>query len=66
MLSSVLSNEVRERAERTSKMIKVMKQLLRKAVERKRLGVMTDICKMVKAVDEMTQNGYSSLELGEA
>lgn len=53
MLSYVLSSEVRERAERTGKMIKVMKQFLRKALERRRLGVMTDICKIMKAVDEV-------------
>lgn len=53
MLSYVLSNEVRGRAEKTSKMIKVMKQLLRKALERRRPGVMTDICKIMKAVGEV-------------
>lgn len=54
LLSYVLSNEVRERAERTSKMIKLIKQLLRKSSERKRLGVMTGICKIMTAVDEVT------------
>lgn len=53
MLRCVLSNEVRERAERTSKMISVMKQLLRKALEIRKLGVMTDIFKIMKAVDEV-------------
>lgn len=34
-------------------MIEVMKQLLRKALERSRLRVMTDTCKIMKAADEV-------------
>lgn len=34
-------------------MIKVMKQLLRKVLETRKLWVMTDICKIMKAVDEV-------------
>lgn len=34
-------------------MIKVMKQLLRKALETRKLGAMTDTFKIMKAVDEV-------------